>query len=94
MERRYGCAVAYRRAYVRNPRGRCSVKAYNTPQQVKVVLKLRSPPEARALQEMLGDNAELFYGVQPPYAAGPTGAKIQLVYYGYYSNVSRGNRHK
>jgi hypothetical protein len=54
-------------------------KAYNTPQQVKVVLELRNPPEARAIQEMLGDNAELFYGVQPPYVTGPTGTKIQLV---------------
>ena len=55
------------------------VKAYNTPQQVKVVLELNSPPEARAMQEMLGDNVELFYGVQPPYVEGPTGVNIQLV---------------
>ena len=55
------------------------VKAYNTPQQVKVVLELQNPPEARVMQEMLGENAELFYDVQPPYVTGPTGSKIQLV---------------
>ena len=55
------------------------VKAYNTPQEVSVVLELRSPPEARAMQEMLGENSELFYGVQPPYVSGPTGDNIQLV---------------
>jgi len=55
------------------------VKAYNTPQEVNVVLELRDPPEARAMKEMLGENAELFYDVQPPYVSGPTGDKIQLV---------------
>jgi len=55
------------------------VRAYNTPQDLKVVLELRNSPEARAMQEDLGGNAELFYDTQPPYVSGPTGVMIQLV---------------
>ena len=55
------------------------VRAYNTPQEVNIVLELREPPEARAMKEMLGENVELFYGLQPPYVSGPTGTEIELL---------------
>ncbi len=53
--------------------------AHNSPQVIAVRVQIDSPPEARAIRELLGDEVEVFYGVQPPYVSGPTGAPIELI---------------
>ncbi len=53
--------------------------AHNSPQVVEVWVQIDSPPEARAIRESLGDDVDVFYGVQPPYVSGPAGVPIELV---------------
>lgn len=53
--------------------------AHNSPQVVNVLVTLSLPPEARALMDVLGQSAEVFYNEQPPYVEGPMGTRIDLV---------------
>jgi len=56
-----------------------AVGAQNSPQVIAVQVQLAMPPEARAIKDLLGDDVEVHYGVQPPYVAGPIGVPIHLV---------------
>lgn len=55
-----------------------AVGAQNSPQVIAVQVQLASPPEARAIRDLLGDDVEVYYGIQPPYVTGPIGVPIQL----------------
>ncbi len=53
--------------------------ARNSPQVVAVRVELATPLEARAIQDVLGEDVDVFYGVQPPYVTGPLGEPVNLV---------------
>ncbi|MBN1152242.1 MAG: BACON domain-containing protein [Dehalococcoidia bacterium] len=53
--------------------------ALNSPQMITVEVTLTASPEARAIREILGDQVEVYYGVQPPYVTGPLGAPVDLL---------------
>lgn len=55
-----------------------AVGAQNSPQVISVEVLLSTPPEARAIRDVLGDKVEVYYGVQPPYVTGPMGVPIRL----------------
>ena len=55
-----------------------AVGAQNSPQVVAVQVQLATPPEARAIKDLLGDGVEVHYGVQPPYVTGPIGVPVYL----------------
>ena len=57
-----------------------AVGAQNSPQVIAVQVQLASPPEARAIRELLGDNVDVHYGIQPPYVSGPIGVPIELAH--------------
>lgn len=60
----------------------------NSPQIVGVLLKVERSPETRAIQSLVGDDVEVFYGEQPPYVEGPNGNEIYLVNNSLATNVS------
>jgi len=41
--------------------------ARNSPQLIEVEVQLLTPPEARAIRDLMGDGVEVYYDVQPPY---------------------------
>ncbi|NLE95668.1 MAG: BACON domain-containing protein [Dehalococcoidia bacterium] len=53
--------------------------ARNSPQVVLVHVQLATPLEARAIRDVVGENVDVFYGVQPPYVNGPLGEAVNLV---------------
>jgi len=55
-----------------------AVGAQNSPQVIAVQVQLATPPEARAIKDLLGDDVEVHYGIQPPYVTGPIGVPIHL----------------
>ncbi len=62
--------------------GLCTVAAEdcrNSPQIVRVLLRVEQTPETRAIHSLVGDGVEVFYGEQPPYVEGPSGDEIYLV---------------
>ncbi len=54
------------------------VGAQNSPLTVPIHVQVVTPSETRFIKELLGDNVDVHYGIDPPYVSGPLGEPIVL----------------